>query len=127
MFCLVFTAPAKWRVELRAKIGHYRNRCLTTYIWQVISLYFNFEITWKIIVLGFYNEVNSKTIRLNNIISFVCYKIYKYKMKCRLLQENMCGFNLVKMLKYELKKQNSVLKSTGKLKDDLYNNLSDVL
>ena len=32
---------------------------LTTYIWQVVSLYFNFEITWKIIVLGFYNEVNS--------------------------------------------------------------------
>ena len=26
-FCLVFTASAKWRVELRAKIGHYRNRC----------------------------------------------------------------------------------------------------
>ena len=31
----------------------------------------------------------------------------------------MCEFNLVRMLKYELKKQNSVLKSTGKLKDDL--------
>ena len=100
---------------------------LTTYMWQVVSLYFNFEITWKIIVLGFYNEVNSKTIRLNNIISFVCYKIYKYKMRCRLLQENMCEFNSVRMLKYELKKQNSVLKSTGRLKDDLYNNLSDVL
>ena len=28
IFCLVFTAPAKWRVELRAKIGQYRNRCL---------------------------------------------------------------------------------------------------
>ena len=26
-FCLVFTAPEKWRVELRAKTGHYRNRC----------------------------------------------------------------------------------------------------
>ena len=25
--CLVFTAPAKLRVELRAKIGNYRNRC----------------------------------------------------------------------------------------------------
>ena len=48
-------------------------------------------------------------------------------MKCRLLQENMCEFDLVKMLKYELKKQNIVLQSTGKLKDDLYNNLSDVL
>ena len=27
IFCLVLTASAKWRVELRAKIGHYRNRC----------------------------------------------------------------------------------------------------
>ena len=27
IFCLVFTALAKWRVELRAKIGQYRNRC----------------------------------------------------------------------------------------------------
>ena len=26
-FCLVFTATEKWRVELRAKTGHYRNRC----------------------------------------------------------------------------------------------------
>ena len=77
---------------------------LTTYIWQVISLYFHFEITWKIKVLVFYNEINCKTFRLNNrIISFVCYKIYKYKMKCRLLQENMCEFNLVRMLKYEQK------------------------
>ena len=25
-FCLVFTAPAKWGVEFRAKIGQYRNR-----------------------------------------------------------------------------------------------------
>ena len=27
IFCLVFTAPEKWRVELRAKIGQYRNIC----------------------------------------------------------------------------------------------------
>ena len=27
-FCLVFTASPKWRVELWAKISHYRNRCL---------------------------------------------------------------------------------------------------
>ena len=26
IFCLVFTAPEKWRVELRAKNGHYRKR-----------------------------------------------------------------------------------------------------
>ena len=28
IFCLVFTALEKWRVELRAKTGQYRNRCL---------------------------------------------------------------------------------------------------
>ena len=28
IFGMVFTAPAKWRVELRAKTGQYRNRCL---------------------------------------------------------------------------------------------------
>ena len=28
IFVLVFTASPKWKVELRAKIGHYRNRCL---------------------------------------------------------------------------------------------------
>ena len=28
-FWLVFTAPAKLEVELRAKIGHYRNRSLS--------------------------------------------------------------------------------------------------
>ena len=31
-FCLVFTVSAKLRVELRAKIGHYRNRCFMTLI-----------------------------------------------------------------------------------------------
>ena len=100
---------------------------LTTYIWQIIGLYFNFEITWKIIVLGFYNEINTKTIRLNNIISFICYKIYKYKMKCRLLQENMSETGLLEMLKFELKKQNSILKLAGKLTDNLYNNVSEML
>ena len=30
IFCLVFTAPAKLEVKLRAKIGHYRKRSFTT-------------------------------------------------------------------------------------------------
>ena len=39
----------------------------------------------------------------------------------------MCEFNLVRMLKYGLKKQNNVLKSIGKLQNGLYNNLKDIL
>ena len=31
IFCLVFTAPEKLRVELRAKTGQYHNRCFGTY------------------------------------------------------------------------------------------------
>ena len=31
IFCLVFTASAKGRVELRAKNGQYRNRCFNTW------------------------------------------------------------------------------------------------
>ena len=41
IFCLVFTAPAKWRIELRAKIGQYRNRCfnpLSGELWDHKSL-----------------------------------------------------------------------------------------
>ena len=35
IFCLVFTAPPKLRVEFRAKIGHYRNRCFGIEIFNI--------------------------------------------------------------------------------------------
>ena len=31
IFCLVFTAQAKWGVDLRAKIGHYRSTFITNF------------------------------------------------------------------------------------------------
>ena len=45
IFCLVFTASAKWRVELRAKIGQYRNRCFNT--WYIYNVNMLFKIFWK--------------------------------------------------------------------------------
>ena len=44
----------------------------------------NFDIKWKDILIGFHHENNRKIQLLNNIISFVALKIYKYKMYCRL-------------------------------------------
>ena len=38
-FCLVFTASAKWRLELRAKIGQYRNRCFLWFFLHVLYIY----------------------------------------------------------------------------------------
>ena len=34
----VFTEQVKWRVEPRAKVGHYRNRCLDLIHLSTISL-----------------------------------------------------------------------------------------
>lgn len=45
------------------------------------------NITWKTIVIGFFYEFTDTTKLFNNVISFVGYKIYKYKMKCRLQNE----------------------------------------
>ena len=46
-------------------------------------------IKWKHVVIGFYFELNQNTNLLNNFISFVALKIFKYKMFCRIenLQE----------------------------------------
>ena len=43
-FCLAFTAPAKLRVKLRAKSGHYRNRCFELKIVKIEDKYFNISV-----------------------------------------------------------------------------------
>ena len=66
IFCLVFTAPEKWKVELRAKTAHYRNRCFdiltrmtAVLVTQLTSLYENHMIiNWK------YDHFSSKYIFL---------------------------------------------------------------
>ena len=49
-----------------------------------IRIAMNFEIKWKNAILGFYLEDNRKISLFNTIIWFVAYRIYKYKMWCRL-------------------------------------------
>lgn len=58
-------------------------------LWKKISEVLNVNVTWKIIVVGFPAYCNENTFVLNNVISFVAYKMYKYKMKCRVLSENV--------------------------------------
>ena len=55
----------------------------------MVSLVCKFNIKWKRVVKGFYFEFNQNTNLLNNFISFIALKIYKYKMFCRIenLQE----------------------------------------
>ena len=55
-----------------------------SYIWNMVSLVCKFNIKWKHVVIGFYFEFNQNTNLLNNFISFIALKIYKYKMFCRI-------------------------------------------
>ena len=48
-FCLVFTPPAKWRVDLRAKVGHYRNRFFVVFMSvTAVALYYGITLSqWR--------------------------------------------------------------------------------
>ena len=70
-------------------------------IWTIVSAVLNIDIKWKHIVLGFYSEQNIKICLLNNIISFISYRIYKYKMYCRLEDLSESSFAIQKHIKHE--------------------------
>ena len=53
-------------------------------VWKSLSQIFNFSVLWKHVIVGFYEESNSKTIFLNTINTYISYKIYKFKMSCRI-------------------------------------------
>ena len=125
---------SKWNKNISPKceicncdddIKHLLFECnLVENIWKIISDFLKFEISWKTLVIGFNREFNNKTIKLNNLLSFVCYRIYKYKMKCRVKYEVMSENNLRESLKHSLLTQNTVLKKAKKITDDLYYKLS---
>lgn len=61
--------------------------CISNPIWKKVSDIFNIYVKWKVIVIGFPEYCNKNTLIFNNGLSFVAYKIYKYKMKCRVLND----------------------------------------
>jgi hypothetical protein len=98
---------------------------MTKFIWEKVERFFAFNINWKSLVLGFYHERNSKTKQLNNIISTVCYSIYRYKMSCRIKQEKLSQEHLRYFVKSSLSIENCVLKKAGCITDNMYCNLSE--
>ena len=70
-------------------------------LWRRVSEIININIKWKHIVIGFV-EKNQSTIIYNNIISFISYKLFKYKMKCKILKENVTSEGLTIYLKSSL-------------------------
>ena len=103
--------------------------CIDTYaLWSDISVFLKFDITWKTIVIGFYDDVNEKTILLNNLISFIAFRIYKYKMFCRLNDKRVLQTEMRKSLKWCLRNFYFVLLNVDTKRNvSLFKKLSDFL
>ena len=52
------------------------------------------KLNGSILLLAFYSEENDKIISLNLLISYVPFRIYKYKMLCRLDSLSETAYNL---------------------------------
>ena len=72
-------------------------------LWKNLSSVLNFDVQWKHVVLGFYSERNSKIQFLNTFVSFIAYKIYKFKMFCRVTNKTETKDMLLSYVKTNIK------------------------
>lgn len=68
-------------------------------IWSKLCTTLHLDIMWKHVIIGFYYENNLKVQFLNNIISYVAYRIYKFKMLCRFEEKNETSQSLNEYVK----------------------------
>lgn len=71
-------------------------------IWKKVSAILKINIAWKHLVLGFIYNGNQSNVVLNNVISFIACKIFKYKMKCKLIEDNVTNEGLILFLRSSL-------------------------
>lgn len=100
---------------------------IVKHFWEMISIYLRFEITWKTVVLGDYNEISKKTSFLKKFLSFISFTLYKYKRKFRIQKARMCEQDLRHKLKNTLFLQMVIITSTGRNKNDFYKNVGNFL
>ena len=78
-----------------------------------------YRTEWKIIVIGFPAYCRKNTFILNNVLSFIAYKIYNYKMKCRILNENVTNVSLLCFLENALAQFHFITKLAKSIECDL--------
>lgn len=103
--------------------------CISNPIWKKISDILNINVTWKVIVIGFPVYCNKSTFIFNNVLSFEAYKIYKYKMKCRVLNDIVTYNGLLCFLKSALAQFYTTVKSAKSImfNFDILNTLNEKL
>ena len=103
--------------------------CISNPIWKKVSDILNINVTWKVIVIGFPAYCNKNTFIFNNVVSFVAYKMYKYKMKCRVLNDIVTYNGLLCFLKSALTQFYMTVKSAKSImfNFDILNRLNEKL
>ena len=86
-------------------------------IWNALNVYTKIDIKWKHVLLGFFHEQNRKIVSLNTLISFIAYRIYKYKMYCRVHSLEETNYNILNHVKVSTVFYASVLKSHNSFVD----------
>lgn len=86
-------------------------------IWNALNVYLKIDIKWKHVLLGFFSEQNRKIVSLNTLISYVAYRIYKYKMYCRIHSLEETNYNILNHVKASTVFYASVLKSLNSYAD----------
>ena len=82
-------------------------------IWKKASECLKFSVSWKTVVVGFYDKVNDKTVLINNSISFIGYRIYKYEMFCKIQNKAESYTDIRKHIKFSLLNNYYVLSKTS--------------
>lgn len=90
-------------------------------------LFLSLLLLGKLLYLDFTMKSTKKTLVLNNLIAFVAYTIYKYKMKCRFDDETMSKKNILYVLKGKLNVQNTVLRKIDYIRNNVYQDFCDYL
>ena len=82
-----------------------------TEIWNALGTFLKTNIKWKHVIVGFNYESNRKVITLNTLISYVAYRIYKYKMYCSLQCLDETNYNILHHVKSSIVFYATILKN----------------
>jgi len=53
------------------------------HIWEIVGSCFNIRITWKSIVIGYYENINQTMSNINTVCNIIAYSIFKENNRCK--------------------------------------------
>ena len=72
-------------------------------VWNIMSACINVHITWKHIVIGYYQDLNDISSDINLICTIIAYSIFKENNKCKWNETVYRKCNVLKTIVKDLK------------------------